>query len=99
MATKAELVSELADLKHEMMQRSEETNKDEPTKETSKSEPASSEKSDLQQLLLSHGVDAETVEALGENLSDEIKSLQKEKPLFVLVVAFALGLLVGRASK
>jgi hypothetical protein len=98
MATKAELESELADLKQEMRQRGEETKKDEPPQGSSKSEPASSEKSDLQQLLLSHGVDAETVEALGENLLDEIKTLQKEKPLVVLVAAFALGLLVGRAS-
>jgi hypothetical protein len=98
MATKAELESELADLKQEMRQRGEETKKDEPPQGSSKSEPASSEKSDLQQLLLSHGVDAETVEALGENLLDEIKALQKEKPLVVLVAAFALGLLVGRAS-
>jgi hypothetical protein len=99
MATKAELESELADLKQEMRQRSEEIKKDEPAEGTSKSEPASSDKSDLQQLLVGHGVDAETVEALGENLLDEFKTLQKDKPLVVLVAAFALGLLVGRASK
>ena len=99
MATKAELESELADLKQEMRQRGEETKKDEPPHGSSKREPASSDKSDLHQILVGHGVDAETVEALGENLLDEIKTLQKEKPLVVLVAAFALGLLVGRASK
>ena len=52
MATKAELESELADLKHEMRQRREETKKDEPAEGSPKSEPALSDKSDLQQLLV-----------------------------------------------
>lgn len=99
MATKAELQAELADLKQEMRQGGEDAKKGEPPQRSSKSDPASSDKSDPQQLLVGHGVDAETVEALGENLLDGLKTLQKEKPLVVLVAAFALGLLVGRASK
>jgi hypothetical protein len=99
MATKAELESELADLKQEMRQRDEETQISEPLEEKSKGEPVASDKSDLQQLLVGHGVDAESVEALGENLLDEMKIFQKEKPMVALVAAFAIGLLVGRASK
>jgi hypothetical protein len=98
MATKAELESELADLKQEMRQRSKETQENEPPEETAKSEPTASDKSDLRQLLVGHGVDAESVEALGENLLDEMKIFQKEKPMVALVAAFAIGL-VGRASK
>ncbi len=82
-----------------MRQRSEESKKDDPAQGTSKSEPASFNKSDQPQLLVDCDTDAETAEALGENLLDEFKTLQKEKPLVVLVAVFALGLLVGGASK
>lgn len=81
MATKKELESELADLKQEMMQRSEEAKKNEFDDGTSKGEQASPDTPDLYQLLVNHGVDAETAEAFGENLLDEIKTLQKDKPL------------------
>jgi hypothetical protein len=53
----------------------------------------------LHQFLVEHDINVENVEALGTNLADEVTTLLKEKPLVVLIAAFALGCLVGRAMK
>lgn len=94
MATKAELEDELAALRKELEHARAET----PT-ETDSTDPAETHASTLKKVLADHGVEADTIEGLAESLMDELKVLQKEKPLTLALAAFALGLVVGRASK
>lgn len=98
MATKAELEKELAALKQELAKSRE------APEANGTSLPKNNDRSDdnangLKKLLADHGVDADSIESLSETLLDELKSLQKEKPLTLALAAFALGLVVGRASK
>lgn len=100
MATKAELEKELADLKQELAKSGGADDEDTQGTSTAKTADATDDNAHgLKKLLADHGVDAENIESLSETLLDELKSLQKEKPLTLALAAFALGLVVGRASK
>lgn len=92
MATKAELETELALLKSEMAKRPDAETSTAPDTEAAKSKT-------VKTTLAEYGIDAESLEELGSNLSKELLELQKEKPLVVLVTAFAFGCLMGRAFK
>ncbi len=98
MATKAELEKELAALKQELA-KSRDTSEAKGTSATKKDDTSDDNANGLKKLLADHGVDADNIESLSETLLDELKSLQKEKPLTLALAAFALGLVVGRASK
>lgn len=102
MATKAELEKELAALKQELEQRraadvaaalSSDAPRDHNGDETD------GDALGLKKVLKEHGMDAESIESLGGTLLEELKALQKERPLTMVLAAFALGLVVGRVSK
>jgi len=99
MATKAELEAELAALKSEMAQQKEEPASKTQTDSPSEISPEDPEINGLHQLLTEHGIDTENIESLGAKLSEELVALQKDKPLVVLIAAFALGCIVGRTFK
>lgn len=94
MATKAELEDELAALRSELEKARAESR---PASEST--DAAETQSGALKRILADHGVEADTIEGLAETLVDELKVLQKEKPLTLALAAFALGLVVGRASK
>ena len=53
----------------------------------------------LKQLLDEHGLDGESIEALGSQLTDDFTRLQKEYPIAVLLSVFLLGFVAGRTFK
>ncbi len=91
MATKAELEAELAQLKSELKRRDEPAVPDKPAEPT--------EPDDLRGLLDEHGLNTDTLDALRENLLEELGALQKDKPLVVLAAALALGIIIGRSFR
>lgn len=99
MATKVELQAELESLKTELARYAKDDKKvapdDQPTS-TAQSKPDTQK---LKQLLGEHGVDVECIESIGSDFLAEITEVQKDKPIITLVVAFALGVIAGRASK
>ena len=102
MATKAELEKELAALKQELekSRAATEAAAAKPTQpDPEADETASDDAHRLRRMLADHGMDPGTIETLSASLWDELKTLQKEKPVTVAIAAFALGLVVGRASK
>lgn len=68
-----------------------------PAKNTSPDPEPMTEK--VHQVLSDHGIDADAIDTLGKQFLDELVTLQKEKPLVVLLGAFALGCVVGRALR
>lgn len=92
MATKAELEAELALLRSELAQHAD-------VAATPSPDEMNAEKHTIKATLADYGIDAENLEDLGATLSKELLELQKEKPLVVLVAAFAFGCLLGRAFK
>lgn len=99
MATKAELETELAALKQDL-EKSRSAQEAQPSETgAQKADESDGGAHGLKKVLADHGVDADGVESLCETLLEELKALQKEKPLTVAIGAFALGLVVGRASK
>jgi len=100
MATKAELEKELAALKQELEQsRAAEVAGSSGSDTPGDQDGDDSDAHGLKKVLKDHGMDAESIESLSGTLFEELKALQKEKPLTVALAAFALGLVVGRASK
>ncbi|PCH70097.1 MAG: hypothetical protein COC12_08720 [Rhodobacteraceae bacterium] len=91
MVTKAELEAELAQLKSELKRRDEPAVPDKPAKPT--------EVADLRGLMDEHGLNTDTLDALRENLLEELGALQKDKPLVVLAAALALGFIIGRSFR
>lgn len=53
----------------------------------------------LSEALAEHGIDATDIEAMGNQLVDEMIKLHKEHPLVALLGVFAVGCIVGRAFK
>ena len=99
MATKAELEAELISLKHELKGRETPSESRDDAPEDPVAEDGSSQVVRLKDALKGHGIDADDLGAVGERLVQELSQLQKEKPIVVLIAAFALGCIVGRASK
>lgn len=99
MATKAELEEELIALKRELKERDAPTEPQKDAPEDPVAEDGSSQVVRLKDALKGHGIDADDLGAVGERLVQELSQLQKEKPIVVLIAAFALGCIVGRASK
>ncbi len=93
MATKAELEAELEALRARSA-------KLEESAEAGAEEKASTKTSDeIRRLLKEHGVDLSGAEAMGEDVVAEFGRLQKDYPITVLLIAFSLGYVVGRASR
>jgi hypothetical protein len=103
MATKADLEAELAQLKSELKRRDERdkaTDATDPTVAAKPDKPTDpGEPDDLRQLLDEHGLNADTLDTLRENLLQELDALQKDKPLLVLAAALALGIIIGRSFR
>lgn len=101
MATKAELEAELAALRGIIAEQSKAI-EDPPEKDTP-AEPAASEESTvrsaLEEVLAEHGVETDDLGALWTQLSEELEGLTKNKPLVTALAAFALGFVLGRATK
>lgn len=91
MPTKAELEAELATLKADLEQARE--RRAHPARAS-----AEAAANGLSEMLKQAGIDAGTLEALGPGLLDELASLQQDRPLTVLIGAFALGFAAGRAT-
>lgn len=100
MATKAELEAELAALKAELARDRAEAQANAATPAAPDDDgTATSRPEGLHQLLADNGIDVDSVEAFGSDLSKQLVALQKEQPIVVLIGAFALGCLVGRAFR
>jgi hypothetical protein len=99
MATKAELEAEVAGLKEESRQRDSTPPPDAETAASSDASRAAAMPEGLQRALSEHGIDGQAIETMGAQLVDELVALQKEKPLVVLLGAFAVGCIVGRAFR
>ncbi|WP_170470019.1 hypothetical protein [Ruegeria arenilitoris] len=99
MATKAELEAEVAQLRQQneaLKTQKEISAESDKTPELSDNFHLPTELSDA---LKKHGVDAADVEAMGNQLVDEMITLHKEHPLVTLLGVFAVGCIVGRAFK
>lgn len=99
MATKAELEAEVAQLRQQ-------NEALKTQKEISAESDETPEPSDnfhlptgLSDALQEHGVDAADIQAMGNQLVDEMIKLHKEHPLVTLLGVFAVGCIVGRAFK
>lgn len=99
MATQAELEAEVALLREKNEALKAQAKQSAPPEEP----PSSSSDSDLPKQLTDalkeHGIDASDLEALGNQLADEVIRLHKEHPLATLLGVFVLGCVVGRASR
>lgn len=99
MATKAELEAELARLRtlNESLSSKAEQNSEskDPTDTSAQAHLAEG----VQRVLDEHGIDRASVERMGGKLIEELSTLQKEYPLAVLLSAFALGCVAGRALR
>ncbi|HBS49815.1 MAG TPA: hypothetical protein DEA05_06860 [Rhodobacteraceae bacterium] len=92
MPTKAELEAELAALKAELAAAGEST--------TEKMRARAEDTAEgLRDMLKETGLDRETLDSLGPQIIEALAKLQKDHPLAVTAGAFALGVMVGRASK
>lgn len=93
MATKAELEAELEKLRARNAQLeggAEQPSKDDGVTKTS---------DEIRRLLQEHGIDLSGAEAMGEEVVAEFTRLQKDYPITVLLIAFSLGYVVGRARR
>lgn len=95
MATKAELEAELAHLR----QRLKEETAGKAAAAAAEEAPAAATAGVLDGLLDTHAVQGEDLEKLWDQLMQELNDLPERKPLLTAGVAFALGFLLGRASK
>ncbi len=99
MATKAELEAELALLReqNEALKSKVEDRSEDPD--------ASAGSSDmhlptpLQELLAKQGIDSSDLEAMANQLVDELAALHREHPMATLLGVFVLGCIVGRAFR
>ncbi|WP_146345303.1 hypothetical protein [Falsiphaeobacter marinintestinus] len=88
MPTKAELEDELKALKEDRARdQKDQDDQDPPEKQT------------LADMLSSHGVDKDQIDALWSQFSEELGHLPERKPLMTVVAAFGLGFIIGRMSK
>lgn len=99
MATKAELEAEVA-----LLRETNEALKAQAKKTSPPEDPPSPSKdtdlsTHLTEALKEHGIDTADLEALGNQLADEVTKLQKDHPLATLLGVFVAGCLVGRALK
>lgn len=99
MATKLELEAELEKLKTEMAALAANAEAAQADASTASAYDLSQVRDKVQQVLSEHGIDAGTMDSLGKQMLDEFISLQKDKPLIVLIGVFGLGCLVGRAFR
>ena len=100
MATKAELEAELAALRGILAEQSQaiEDPPDAPPAED-KEEDDTPVRSALEEVLAEHGVETDQLGDLWTQLSEELEGLTKNKPLVTALAAFALGFVLGRATK
>lgn len=101
MTTKAELEREVARLKQELSDLRAKPSPETPDEAETSATPSAEAHpaSEVNRLLTEIGIDADSFDTVGEQLLDELSSLQKDKPLVVLLGAFVLGLAVGRALR
>ena len=99
MATKAELEAELARLRTlneaHNSKAGQSSQSEAPTSTSAETHFAEG----VQRVLDEHGIDSASVERMGGKLIEELSTLQKEYPLTILLSAFALGCVVGRALR
>ena len=88
MATKAELEAELATLTKRLAEGAE-----------AAAQGAARAPSELSDMLKAHGIRGEDVTAALDKLSAEISNLPRTRPLLTVAGAFALGFILGRASR
>ncbi len=96
MATKAELEAELADLRKKLADTKADAKADDAP-EPDEDPPAST--GGLAGILAEHDVKTEDLEDLWNQLVKELDGLPQRKPLLTAAAAFALGFILGRASK
>lgn len=89
MATKAELEAELAQLTKKLAEGAEAVAQG----------AAARAPSELSDMLKAHGIRGEDVTAALDKLSAEISNLPRTRPLLTVAGAFALGFILGRASR
>ena len=103
MATKAQLMAELELLKQQMASRDDmarsQTNAGDETANNMDNTQDSDPNSHLANLLESHGIDKNEIDALWTQLTEELGDLAREKPLLTATAAFAAGIALGRMSK
>ena len=99
MATKAELETELAALRSIIAEQSKALEDDARHIPEEAPEPEVSAKSALEDVLTEHGIETDELGALWTQLSEELEGLTKNKPLVTALAAFALGFVLGRATK
>ncbi len=99
MVTKAELESEVAQLREQIAaMKRESAVKAEPATTASDSKELRLP-SPIQDLLDEHGIDSSNIEAAGQQIAGELAGLQRDYPLATLVGVFVLGLIAGRALR
>lgn len=96
MTTKAELEAELEKLRSRNAQL--EAKSDQSSETSTEAEPTKTS-DEIRKLLKEHGIDLSKAESLGEDVVEEFGRLQKDYPITVLLVAFTLGYVVGRAHR
>lgn len=99
MTTKAELEAELKELRQRNAQLEEKARAEtDPESEDKAPEPEKTT-DEIRRLLQDHGIDLSKAEAIGEDVVEEFGRLQKDYPITVLLIAFTLGYVVGRAQR
>lgn len=96
MATKAELEAELAALKDKL---AETVAEQKPAAPETSQPPLSFDADTLKSKLIEAGLDTDDIEAVWDQLSAEVGTLQQKNPMLTLVGVFALGFMLGRLSK
>ena len=99
MATKAELEGEVALLRRQ--NEALRSKAEQPSASDENQDPSSDIHlpAQLSDALKEHGIDASDVEALGNQLVDEVTKLHKDHPLITLLGVFLVGCIVGRAFR
>lgn len=100
MATKAELEAELAALKHQMDEQTASTSQTAPPDGAPPEDaPAPMAEGDQDLSATLDALKAGDVAGLAGQIEHELKDLSLNKPVMTALGAFALGFVVGRASK
>lgn len=97
MATKAQLQIELAELRQQMASR--QKGPDPAVTPDKKSTANIDPRAQFAELLTSHGIDADEIERLWKQFSQELGDLSREKPLLTAAGSFGIGFVLGRMSK
>ncbi|MEM7319845.1 MAG: hypothetical protein AAF408_12580 [Pseudomonadota bacterium] len=98
MTSKAELAAELEKLRARRARPETEADRSPGSDPGSQAAVRLKTSDEIRSFLEEHGFDLSKLESVGEDVVEEFGRLQKDYPLTVLLLAFALGYVVGRAQ-